>query len=107
MGITTGKVTGFHYGSRVAEPARVGDCINQGFRLSGMVNKERSGKIILCFNTAALVQHDCLLKDLGKVSVKAHKRGERVFVSKESRDDFCWKFLLNAPAGFIHTRKHL
>jgi class 3 adenylate cyclase len=81
-GITTGKVTMSHYGSLVAEPALVGDCINLGFRLSGTANKERSDKIIMCFNTAALVHHDFLLKDLGKVPVKGRKGREHLFALK-------------------------
>jgi adenylate cyclase len=86
-GITTGKVTISHYGSRVAEPALVGDCINLGFRLSGMANKERSDKIILCFDTAALIEHDCLLKDLGQVPVKGRKGREHLFALKGKLDD--------------------
>jgi class 3 adenylate cyclase len=78
-GITTGKVTISHYGSLVAEPALVGDSINLGFRLSGMANKERADKIIMCFNTAALVQTSFLLKDLGEFSVKGRKGREHIF----------------------------
>ena len=81
-GITTGKVTMSHYGSLVAEPALVGDSINLAFRLSGMANKERSDKIIMCFNTAALVQSNFLLKDLGKVPIKGRKNGEHLFALK-------------------------
>jgi adenylate cyclase len=39
-GITTGKVTMSHYGSRSADLALVGDCTNLAFRLSGMANKK-------------------------------------------------------------------
>jgi len=81
-GITTGKVTISHYGSLVAEPAVVGDCINLGFRLSGLANKERSDKIIMCFNTAALVQPDFILKDLGKIPIKGRRDREHLFALK-------------------------
>jgi class 3 adenylate cyclase len=81
-GITTGKVTMSHYGSPVAEPALVGDSINLAFRLSGMANKERSDKIIICYNTAALVRSNFLLKDLGNVPVKGRKNREHLFALK-------------------------
>lgn len=81
-GITTGKVTMSHYGSLVAEPALVGDSINLAFRLSGMANKERSDKIIICYNTAALVRSNFLLKDLGNVPVKGRKKREHLFALK-------------------------
>jgi class 3 adenylate cyclase len=81
-GITTGKVTMSHYGSLVAEPALVGDSINLAFRLSGMANKERSDKIIICYNTAALVRSNFLLKDLGNVPVKGRKNREHLFALK-------------------------
>jgi class 3 adenylate cyclase len=38
-GLTTGRVTMSHYGSRSAGLALVGDCINLAFRLSSMANK--------------------------------------------------------------------
>jgi adenylate cyclase len=78
-GITTGKVTLSHYGSRAADLALVGDCTNLAFRLSGMANKELTEKIVICSQTAALVRDDLALKDLGTISVKGRKGKEHVF----------------------------
>lgn len=47
-GITTGRVTLSHFGSRAADLALVGDCTNLAFRLSGMANKDLPHKIIIC-----------------------------------------------------------
>ena len=78
-GITTGKVTLSHYGSRAADLALVGDCTNLAFRLSGMANKDLSQKIVICSQTAELVRDDLALKDLGTVSIKGRKGKEHVF----------------------------
>jgi len=78
-GITTGKVTLSHYGSRAADLALVGDCTNLAFRLSGMANKALTEKIVICSQTAALVRDDLALKDLGTISVKGRKGKEHVF----------------------------
>jgi adenylate cyclase len=78
-GITTGKVTLSHYGSRAADLALVGDCTNLAFRLSGMANKDLSEKIVICSQTAELVRDDLALKDLGTVSIKGRKGKEHVF----------------------------
>lgn len=78
-GITTGKVTLSHYGSRAADLALVGDCTNLAFRLSGLANKELSEKIVICSQTAKLVGEDLMLKDLGPVSIKGRTGKEHVF----------------------------
>lgn len=78
-GITTGKVTMSHYGSRAADLALVGDCTNLAFRLSGIANKELSQKIVICAQTAELVSKDLTVKDLGHVSIKGRKGKEHVF----------------------------
>ncbi len=78
-GITTGKVTLSHYGSRAADLALVGDCTNLAFRLSGMANKELSEKIVICSQTAALVGDELALKDLGSISIKGRTGQEHVF----------------------------
>ncbi len=78
-GITTGKVTLSHYGSRAADLALVGDCTNLAFRLSGIANKELSDKIIICSQTARLVGDDLALKDLGSVPIKGRTGKEHVF----------------------------
>ena len=78
-GITTGKVTMSHYGSRAADLALVGDCTNLAFRLSGIANKELSQKIIMCAQTAALVRNDLAVTDLGSIPIKGRKGKEHVF----------------------------
>ena len=78
-GITTGKVTLSHYGSRATDLALVGDCTNLAFRLSGMANKELPEKIVICSQTAELVRDALALKDLGTVSIKGRQGQEHVF----------------------------
>ncbi|MDH3829739.1 MAG: adenylate/guanylate cyclase domain-containing protein, partial [Desulfobacterales bacterium] len=78
-GITTGKVTMSHYGSRAADLALVGDCTNLAFRLSGLANKELSEKIVLCSQTAELVCNELKIKDLGNVEIKGRTGKEHVF----------------------------
>jgi len=78
-GITTGKVTLSHYGSRAADLALVGDCTNLAFRLSSIANKELPEKIIICSQTAELVRNDLSVKDLGTVTIKGRKGKEHVF----------------------------
>ena len=78
-GITTGKVTLSHYGSRSADLALVGDSTNLAFRLSGIANKDFSDKIIICSQTADLVCDDFNLQDLGTIPIKGRKGQERVF----------------------------
>jgi adenylate cyclase len=78
-GITTGKVTMSHYGSRSADLALVGDCTNLAFRLSGLANKELSEKIVICSQTADLVRENLALKDLGPVPIKGRTGKEHIF----------------------------
>jgi class 3 adenylate cyclase len=78
-GITTGKVTMSHYGSRAADLALVGDCTNVAFRLSGLANKELSEKIVICSQTAELIRKDLKIKDLGAVAIKGRTGKEHVF----------------------------
>ena len=78
-GITTGKVTMSHYGSRAADLALVGDCTNLAFRLSGLANKELSEKIVVCAQTAELIRNDLEIKDLGSVPIKGRTGQEHVF----------------------------
>jgi class 3 adenylate cyclase len=78
-GVTTGKVTISHFGSRAADLALVGDCTNLAFRLSGMANKDLPHKIIVCSQTAALVAEKFTVKDLGDVIIRGRKGKERIF----------------------------
>jgi len=78
-GITTGKVTMSHYGSRAADLALVGDCTNLAFRLSGLANKQLTEKIVICSQTAELIRNDLKIKDLGAVEIKGRTGKEHVF----------------------------
>ena len=78
-GITTGKVTMSHYGSRAADLALVGDCTNLAFRFSGLANKELPEKIVICSQTAELIRNDLEAKDLGAVEIKGRTGKEHVF----------------------------
>ena len=78
-GITTGRVTMSHYGSRAADLALVGDCTNLAFRLSGLANKELSEKIVICSQTAELIRNELKIKDLGTVAIKGRTGKEHVF----------------------------
>ena len=84
-GITTGKVTLSHYGSRAADLALVGDCTNLAFRLSGLANKELSEKIVICAQTAELVQDQLSITDLGDIPIKGRQGQEKVFALHQSR----------------------
>jgi class 3 adenylate cyclase len=83
-GITTGKVTMSHYGSRAADLALVGDCTNLAFRLSGLANKELSEKIVICAQTAELIRNDLEILDLGSVPIKGRTGKEHLFGLKQN-----------------------
>ena len=83
-GITTGKATMSHYGSKVADLALVGDCINLAFRLSGLANKDLSSKIVICSQTADLIRDKLSVIDLGLVSTRGRKGQEHVYGLKYS-----------------------
>ena len=78
-GVTTGPVTLSHYGSRTADLAMVGDCINLASRLSGMANKEVAENILICSHTAELVENQLELKDLGLLPIRGREGQERIF----------------------------
>jgi adenylate cyclase len=79
-GITTGQIILSHFGSRTADLALVGDCINLASRLSDMANKEIPESILVCPHTAELVENQFALKDLGKLAIRGRKGKEHVFV---------------------------
>jgi len=81
-GVTTGKVTIAHYGSRVADLALVGDSINLAFRLSSLGGRTLPEPILLCENTAARVSDHFDLGNLGPVSIKGRSEPEPVFALK-------------------------
>ena len=78
-GMTTGQITLSHYGSRSADLALVGDCINLAFRLSSMANKTLPIPIIMCRQTAALVAPQLPLMDLGDQEIRGRTGQEHLF----------------------------
>ena len=84
-GITTGKVTMSHYGSRAADLALVGDCTNLAFRLSNLANKELPEQIVICSQTAKLIQNEISIKDLGRIPIRGRKGREQLFALCQPR----------------------
>lgn len=78
-GLTTGSATLSHYGSRSADLALVGDCVNLAFRFSSMAAKEIAHTIILCNRTAELVGGELPLIDLGWVKTRGRAGKEHIF----------------------------
>lgn len=78
-GVTTGKITLSHYGSRSADLALVGDCVNLAFRLSSMANKTLPGSIVMCRRTASLVTRKLPLLDLKKHKIRGRRGREHLF----------------------------
>ncbi|BBO67773.1 hypothetical protein DSCA_17030 [Desulfosarcina alkanivorans] len=78
-GLTTGRVTLSHYGSRSAGMALVGDCINLAFRLSSMASKTLPQPIVMCRQTAMLVTQKLPLLDLGDREIRGRSGMEHLF----------------------------
>jgi len=78
-GLTSGPITLSHFGSRAADLALVGDSVNLAFRLSSMANKTLPGPIVMCRQTASLVEHDLSLFDLGKRVIRGRAGREHLF----------------------------
>jgi len=78
-GITTGPVILSHFGSRAADLAMVGDCINLASRLSGMANKDFPENILICSHTAELVENQFAVKDLGMLPIRGREGKEHIF----------------------------
>jgi len=78
-GVTTGPVTLSHYGSRTADLALVGDCINLASRLSGMANKDVIENILICSHTAELIENQLEVKDLGMLPIRGREGKEHIF----------------------------
>lgn len=78
-GVTTGQVTLSHFGSRSADLALVGDCINLAFRLSSMAGKTLQAPIVLCSQTASLVNRRLPLQDLGNHEIRGRDGHEHLF----------------------------
>ena len=78
-GLTTGQITLSHYGSRSADLALVGDCINLAFRLSSMASKTVREPIVICRQTAMLVTNKLPLMDLGDQKIRGRTGMEHLF----------------------------
>ncbi len=83
-GITTGRVTLSHFGSRAADLALVGDCTNLAFRFSGLANNEFPEQILICSQTAELVRDQLSINDLGDIPIKGRQGREPVFALRQS-----------------------
>jgi class 3 adenylate cyclase len=87
-GLTTGPVTLSHYEARSADLALVGDCINLAFRLSSMANKTLPAPIVMCQRTAALVEREMQLVDLGRQEIRGRTGQEHLFgIQREDPPD--------------------
>jgi class 3 adenylate cyclase len=78
-GMTTGRITLSHYGTRSSDLALVGDCVNLAFRLSSMANKTLTAPIVMCRHTASLVTQKVPLVDLGNQKIRGRKGVEHLF----------------------------
>ena len=78
-GITTGPVTLSHFGSRAADLAMVGDCINLAHRLSVMANKDIDENILIGLHTAELIGDQIALKDVGTHSIRGLQGKEHIY----------------------------
>ncbi len=78
-GVTTGQITLSHYGSRSADLALVGDCVNLAFRLSSMANKTLPEPIVMCEQTASLVTRKLPLIDLRNHKIRGRSGWEHLF----------------------------
>jgi adenylate cyclase len=83
-GITTGPTILSHFGSRSADLALVGDCINLASRLSGMANKEIFENILICSCTAELVKDQFAVKDLGRFAIRGREGMEHIFALSDA-----------------------
>jgi class 3 adenylate cyclase len=57
----------------------VGDCTNTAFRLSGIANKDLPCEIVMCSETAGLVEDILPMADLGFVSLRGRSGQEHVY----------------------------
>ena len=78
-GLTSGSITLSHFGSRAADLALVGDCVNLAFRLSSMASKTLPAPIVMCDQTASLVSANLPLIDLGDQTIRGRAGSEHLF----------------------------
>ena len=79
-GITTGPIILSQFGSRAADLAVVGDCVNLASRLAGMANKDIPENILICARTAELVENHFAAQDLGLFAIRGREGREHIFV---------------------------
>jgi adenylate cyclase len=78
-GITTGPIILSQFGSRAADLAMVGDCVNLASRLAGMANKDIPENILICAHTAELVENHFTARDLGLYPIRGREGREHIF----------------------------
>jgi adenylate cyclase len=78
-GITTGPIVLSQFGSRAADLAAVGDCVNLASRLAGMANKEIPENILICARTAELVENQFARRDLGLFTIRGREGRAHIF----------------------------
>ncbi len=78
-GITSGPIYLAHFGSRTADLAMVGDCVNLASRLSGMANKNISENILICSTTAKHLRNQLDTRDLGRFPIRGRLGQENIF----------------------------
>ena len=78
-GISNGPIVLSHFGSRAADLAMVGDCVNLASRLAGMAKKDVSDHILLCARTAEFVENTFSLKDLGLHPIRGRQGEEHIY----------------------------
>lgn len=78
-GLTSGPITISHYGSRAADLALVGDSVNLAFRLSSMASKSLPAQIVMCAQTASLVNGALPLVDLGSRAIRGRAGREHLY----------------------------
>ena len=78
-GVTTGPITLSRFGSRIADLAMVGDCVNLASRLSGMAFKEIPENILISSGVAELVKQQFTIKDLGRYDIRGRRGQEHIF----------------------------
>ncbi len=78
-GITTGPITLSSLGSRVADLAVVGDCVNLAARLSSLAKKEIPEAILICARTAGLIGNRFERRDLGLFPIRGREGTEHLF----------------------------
>ena len=78
-GLTTGPVTLSSLGSRAADLAVVGDCVNLAARLASLANKAIPADILICAQTAKFAGDRFERRDLGLVPIRGRQGPEHIY----------------------------